>query len=163
VAAPCVPEDAVARQIIARCEACFDTHRGDCNQFLKAALADFLATDYFAGLDADAIVTKLRSPAAGWTATRKITDAIVAAKAGHLVVAGMTAAALRQHHGHVAVVVGCDGQISGTVMVPLGYAGALDNPPAQLRGGRLSGTFDADLVRSEGLDYYAKLPDRTPA
>ena len=32
-----------------------------------------------------------------------------------------------------------------------------------LKAGRLSGTFEATLGRSEGLDYYFKAPDRTPA
>jgi len=63
----------------------------------------------------------------------------------------------------VAVVVGCDGQPSGDTIVPLGYAGSLGNPAAELDGGRLSGTFAATLVRSEGLDYYFKAPDRVPA
>ena len=75
----------------------------------------------------------------------------------------MTSAALGQHHGHVAVVVGCDGQVSGAVTVPVGYAGSIENPAAQLDGGRISGTFAETMVRSEALDYYFKPPDRQPA
>ena len=72
----------------------------------------------------------------------------------------MTSAALGQSNGHVAVVVGCEGQPSGGTIVPLGYAGSLDNPAARLVGGRLSGTFAAAMVRSEQLDYYFRPPQR---
>ena len=161
--APCQPDDPVARKILASCAAHFADNSDDCNKFLKAALADFLAQGYLDNLNADAIVGKLRSQAEGWETSRKIETAIDKAKSGNLVVAGMTAASLGQHHGHVAVVVGCDGEVSGGTIVPVGYAGALDNPPARLEGGRLSQTFAATLVRSEGLDYYFKPPDRTPA
>ena len=154
--APCTPPNAVAQQIIASCEAAFPAHRGDCNQFVKAALGPFLVDGYFGVLDADGIVGKLKQSGEGWTCSRKIDDAIGAAKAGNVVIAGMTSAALSQQHGHVAVVVGCDGQVSGDVAVPVGYAGSLENPAAQLDGGRLSGTFAATMVRSEALDYYFK-------
>lgn len=161
--APCTPENAVAKLILQSCEAQFAANRGDCNHFLKAALGDFLAEGYLDGLDADQIVQKLQAAGEGWSNSRSIADAITAAKDGNMVVAGMTSAALGQSHGHVAVVVGCDGQVSGTVVVPVGYAGSLENPAAQLDGGRLSGTFLADMVRNEGLDYYIKAPDRVPA
>jgi hypothetical protein len=159
---PCVPDNSVARQILDSCAAVFAGNSDDCNKFLKAALLDFLAVGYLDGLDADGIVGKLQNPGQGWTRSRDIGTAIAQAKSGNLVVAGMTSASLGQHHGHVAVVVGCDGQVSGETIVPVGYAGALDNPTARLDGGRLSGTFAAALVRSEGLDYYFKAPDRTP-
>jgi hypothetical protein len=160
---PCTPPNIVAKQIIDSCEASFAAHRGDCNQFVKAALGPFLVVDYFLDLDADGIVGKMRQAVEGWICSRKIVDAIAAAKAGHIVIAGMTAASLGQHHGHVAVVVGCDGQASGAVTVPVGYAGSLENPAAQLNGGRISGTFAATMVRSESLDYYFKSPDRQSA
>lgn len=159
---PCVPENAVAKLIIDSCANSFAACRGDCNRFLKAALGPFLADGYLDGLDADEIVGKLQGPGEGWTASRDIKTAIARAKAGDVVIAGMTSKALAQKHGHVAVVVGCDGQQSGETIVPLGYAGALDNPAAQLDGGRLSGTFPATLVRTSGLDYYCKTPDRVP-
>ncbi len=162
MSARCTPPNIVAKQIIDSCEASFPAHRGDCNQFVKAALGPFLVVDYFGDLDADGIVGKMKQGGEGWTCSRKIADAIAAAKAGHVVIAGMTAAALGQHHGHVAVVVGCDGQASSEVTVPVGYAGSLENPAAQLDGGRLSGTFAATMVRSEGLDYYFKPPDPAP-
>ncbi len=161
--APCMPVDAVAAKIIDSCDAAFPANCGDCNQFLKAALSDFMAPAYFDGLNADGIVAKLQDPGGGWTATRTIQTAIAMAKSGNVVVAGMTSNALGQAHGHVAVVVGCDGQQSGGTTVPVGYAGSLGNPAAQLDGGRLSGTFAAQLVRSEGLDYYFKAPERIPA
>lgn len=160
---PCTPPNVVAKLIIDSCEASFPAHRGDCNQFLKAAIGPFLVDGYFGVLNADGIVGKLQRMGEGWTCSRKIADAIASAKAGHVVIAGMTSAALGQHHGHVAVVVGCDGKVSGAVTVPVGYAGSLENPAAQLDGGRLSGTFAATMVRSEALDYYFKPPDRQPA
>ncbi len=160
---PCNPENTAAKQIIASCDANFAANRGDCNKFLKAALAEFLAGGYFDGLDADGIVTKLQHQNQGWTRSTHIPTVIGQAKAGQVVIAGMTSAALGQQHGHVAVVVGCDGQVSGSTVVPLGYAGALDNPPAELDGGRLSGTFPADMVRAERLDYFFRAPDRTPS
>jgi len=160
--APCIPPNIVAKQIIDSCEASFPAHRGDCNQFVKAALGPFLVVDYFGALNADGIVGKLKQASEGWTCSRKIADAIAMAKAGHVVIAGMTSIALGQHHGHVAVVVGCDGQASGEVTVPVGYAGSIENPATQIDGARLSGTVAATMVRSEGLDYYFKPPDRVP-
>ncbi len=159
---PCVPDNIVAKLIIDSCAANFAAHCGDCNQFLKAALGGFLAEGYLDGLDADGIVGKLQAADQCWTVSRDIPTVIAQAKAGQLVVAGMTAAALAQGHGHVAVVVGCDGQASGGTIVPMGYAGALGNPAAQLDGGRLSGTFAASMVRAGELDYYFKAPERVP-
>ena len=163
MAGPCVPEDVVAKRILDNCAANFAANCGDCNQFLKAALSVFLNDGYFDGLNADGIVGKLQSPAEGWATSRQIATAIAMAKSGNVVIAGMTAAALGQNHGHLAVVVGCDGQPSGETIVPVGYAGSLDNPAARIEGTRLSGTFSATLVRSQGIDYYYKAPDRSPA
>ena len=163
MAVPCVPEDAVAKKILDSCAASFAANCGDCNHFLKAALSAFLNDGYFEGLNADGIVGKLQLAEEGWGSSRQIATAIVMAKSGHVVVAGMTAARLGQHHGHVAVVVGCDGQRSDDTTVPIGYAGSLDNPAARIEGARLSGTFAATLVRSESIDYYFKVPDRIPA
>ena len=162
MATPCAPDNAVAKKILDHCAANFDANQGDCNKFLKAALADFLVIGYFDGLDADEIVGKMRQPGEGWTTSRKIDVAISSAKGGNVVIAGMTSVALGESHGHVAVVVGCDGQTSGQTIVPLGYAGSLGNPGARLDGGRLSGTFSAKMVRSEQLNYYFKPPDRIP-
>src|ERR1700761_2254731 len=102
---PCNPDNPVAAQIIASCEASFPANRGDCNQFLKAALAPFLPPNYFGELNADGIVALLQAPGAGWTQTRAIATAIAGAKAGGVVVAGMNSTALDAAHGHVAVVV----------------------------------------------------------
>lgn len=154
--APCNPDNQIAAHIIASCEASFPAYRGDCNQFLKAALAPFLPPAYFGDLNADGIVAMLLAPGSGWTQTREIAAAIAAAQAGSLVVAGMNSTALGAAHGHVAVVVGCDGEASGTTIVPIGYAGSLGNPAAQIAGARLSGTFPAAMVRSQGLDYYIR-------
>ncbi len=160
---PCNPDNPVAAQIIASCEASFPATRGDCNQFLKAALAPFLPPGYFGDRNADGIVAMLQAPDSGWIWTCAIAEAITAAKAGDLVVAGMNSTALGAAHGHVAVAVGCDGQASGSTIVPIGYAGSLGNPAAQIAGARLSGTFPASMVRSEGLDYYIRPPQASPA
>jgi hypothetical protein len=154
--APCNPDNPVAAQIIAHCESSFPAKRGDCNQFLKAALAPFLPAAYFGDLNADGIVTMLQATGSGWTQTRAIVEAITAAQAGSVVVAGMNSTVLGAAHGHVAVVVGCAGQASGATIVPIGYAGSLENPAAQIAGARLSGTFPASMVRSQGLDYYIR-------
>jgi hypothetical protein len=160
---PCQPDDALAGKILSSCAVNFVANSDDCNKFLKAALADFLPEGYLDNLNADEIVAKMRSAAGGWETSRAIDIAIAKAKAGNVVVAGMTAAALRQHHGHVAVVVGCEGEVVGGTTIPVGYAGSLGNPAARLEGGRLSQTFAASLVRSGGLDYYFRPADRVPA
>jgi hypothetical protein len=158
-----MPDNPVAKQIIACCAQAFPANNGDCVKFLNAALSAFMPPGYLNGLDADAVVGKLQSPTAGWTRSRAIGEAIAQAKSGNLVIAGMTSAALGQGHGHVAVTVGLDGQQSGGTIVPLGYAGSLGNASARIAGARLSGTFPAALVRGQGLDYYFKPPDRIPA
>jgi hypothetical protein len=158
---PCTPNNSAAVAILNSCAAAFPANSTDCNHFLKASLGKFLVAGYLDGLDADQIVQKMQAGIGGWANSRQIADAIAMAKGGNLVVAGMTSASLGQSHGHVAVVVGCDGQLSGAVAVPMGYAGSLV-AAARLNGGRLSGTFAARLVRSEGLDYYFKAPDQVP-
>jgi len=162
MAGPCTPDNPIAQQILESCEACFPDNSDDCNKFLRAALSGFLVAGYLDNLNADAIVGKLQNPGDGWATSREISTVIAMAKSGNIAVAGMTSTSLGQNHGHVAVVVGCDGQVSGDTVVPIGYAGSLD-PAARLSGGRLSGTFRATLVRSQGLDYYFKAPDRTPS
>ncbi len=159
----CVPDNKVAKLILASCAAAFAANSDDCNKFLKAALSDFLSEGYLNNLIADDIVGKLRRESEGWKTSRKIDTAIAMAKSGNMVVAGMTSEALGQHHGHLAVVVGCNALNTGSGPVPVGYAGALGNPPARIAGDRMSLTFEAHLVHSEGLDYYFKPPDRTPA
>jgi hypothetical protein len=152
---PCTPANTTALNITQSCDNTWAANNDDCNKFVKAALGSFLAAAYFDGLNADGIVGKMKTAAEGWTMTTAIADAIGGAKDGKVVIAGMTSAELGDTHGHLAVVVGCDGQVSGTVTVPVGYAGAL-NPIARLDGGRLSGTFQAEMVRSEGINYFIK-------
>ena len=153
---PCQPENDVAQQILQSCVEHFAANDDDCNKFLKAALGVFLADGYFEGMNADAIVGKLKQANEGWRSSRRIATAIERAKAGDMVIAGMTSAALGASHGHLAIVVGCDGQPSSGKIVPLGYAGSLGNPSARLEGGRLSGTFLATMVRSEQLDVATR-------
>lgn len=157
----CTPANATAQKLLASCATSYAGSNIDCNVFVKAACGDFVTDGFFDGLDADGIVNKLESTA-GWKKTLKIGEAIAAAKIGKVVIAGMTSSDLGDAHGHLAVVVGCDGQTSGTVTVPVGYAGSL-KPSARLNGGRLTGTFNAQTVREEKLPYYTRAAERIPA
>ena len=151
---PCTPIQPTAEAISRACEIAWPANNDDCNKFVKAALSDFLAAGYFDGLNADGIVSKMKQPAGYWTQTTSIAAAIAGAKAGKIVIAGMTSAELGQEHGHLAIVVGCDGKQSGSVTVPVGYAGSLGNQSARLNGERLSGTFLAVTVQAEGINYF---------
>lgn len=151
---PCMPTQPIAQAIVKACELAWPANNDDCNKFVKAALADFLAAGYFDGLNADAMVGKMKQAAEAWILTTSIAAAIVGAKAGKVVIAGMTSEELGQKYGHLAIVVGCDGQHSGAVSVPVGYAGSLHNESARLNGGRLSGTFLATTVQEEGINYF---------
>jgi hypothetical protein len=161
IAPPCTPSNSIAQQILASCAACFARSNLDCNVFVKAACEEFLVAGYLDGLNADGIVTKFAAASSDWGKTVKITEAISLAKAGKVVIAGMTANELGQDHGHLAVVVGCNGQMSGNVTVPVGYAGSVASG-ARLNGGRLSGTFNAQTVRDENLSYYYRDAQRIP-
>jgi hypothetical protein len=158
---PCTPADPMALRIINACDAAYPTNNADCNKFVKAALKEFVDDGYFEGLNADGIVSKLRDPGESWSMTTVIATAIMLAKAGSIVVAGMTSAELGDTHGHLAVIVGCDGQLSSSAdgsssaTVPIAYAGSL-NAAARIAGKRLSGTFKAQMVRAEQINYYCK-------
>jgi hypothetical protein len=155
MALPCTPANITARNIAQSCENAWPTNNDDCNKFVKAALGGFLGAGYFDGMNADAIVAKMKTASEGWKMTTVIADAIDGAKAGNVVIAGMTAAELSDTNGHLAVVVGCDGAVSGTVPVPQGYAGSL-TARARLDGGRLSGTFLPESVQDGKINYFIK-------
>jgi hypothetical protein len=57
--------------------------------------------------------------------------------------------------------VGCDGQTSGNVNVPIGYAGSISSS-AIISGARLSGTFPAAKVRNEEVTYFYREPTQKP-
>lgn len=162
MALPCIPENSAAKAIAQSCDDNWPTSNDDCNHFVKNALGGFLPTGYFDGMNADEIVAKMKTAGEGWTKTTAIADAIAGAKNGKIVIAGMSSKELHDSNGHLAVIVGCDGQLSGdghvSVIVPLCYAGSLHNASARIRGGRLSGTFDQVLVRSERINYFLKSP-----
>lgn len=151
----------VSDQIVATCEADYDANKGDCNQFLKAVANDYFDTTGFDGLDADGIIGVLANAANGWAnLNNDPQQAIADAKGGKFVVAGMTSAQLADPHGHLAVVVGQDGQLSGTVIVPMCYAGSIG--PNAVRDQRVSETFPATAARTGLVGYYSKTPDKTP-
>lgn len=155
---PCIPANDTANRIAQSCEDSWSAHNNDCNHFVKAAVGRFLETGYFDGLNADGIVEKLKTASDAWKRTTAIDDAIAAAKDGNIVIAGMSSIELNDTDGHLAVVIGCDGEQSGSVNVPMGYAGSL-RTSARLAGGRLSSTFNAELVRSERLNYFITAPE----
>lgn len=166
--ANCEPDNATARQIIAQCVTQFPSNNTDCNQFLKAVARPYFGDGVFGGLNADEIVAQVTKAGSGWVTSKQIPDAISAAKNGQFVGAGMTSADLQPYnpgteHGHLAVVIGCDGQLSGTTIVPIGYAGSLGNPAARIAGARLSGTFPALAVRSQQVTYFYRTPTQAPA
>jgi hypothetical protein len=158
---PCTPTDPMALKIIQACDAAYPANNTDCNQFVKAALTGFVDDGYFDGLNADAIVGKLKDPGEGWATATAIATAIMLAKAGNMVIAGMTSTELGDTNGHLAVVVGCDGQVStsddgsSSATVPIAYAGSL-HAPWRIAGARLSGTFKGAMVRAEQINYYSK-------
>ncbi len=150
-------------EIIAECALEFDANSDDCNKFLKAVAATFFEPDLFTGPDmnADAIIEELRA-STDWTSLdTSHSDAIKHAKDGQFVVAGMTSGELASKHGHLAVVVGDDGQKSGTVTVPICYAGSL-NASARVQRKRVSETFPAKQARDSKISYFAREPQTIP-
>lgn len=153
----CQPANETAAKILRTCDDVFDANKDDCNHFLKAAIAPYFG-EIFDGLDADGIITALNNSANGWVSTRSISDTIGNAQNGLFVIAGMTSAELDQDHGHIAVVVGCPGALSGNVTIPVGYAGSIGGASSQIRGARLSGSFPASAVRASRVSYFSKTP-----
>ncbi len=153
---PCSPADATAAIILQTCDDVWPGTNTDCNLFVKAAVKPFFG-DLFSTLDADGIVGFLSDLSNGWTNTTSIPQAIASAQGGQFVIAGMTSTQLGQDHGHLAVVCACDGQMSGDVVVPLGYAGSIGAASTRIRGARLSGSFPADDVRTEQVTYFSKV------
>ena len=154
------------------CEDEFYAVAHDCSAFVKAVAKKAFANQPFSG-QADDILAFLATSANGWADLgNSIAKAIQKAKAGDLVVAGMTSTQLGGAHGHLAIVLGVDGQDSGSppVKVPLGYARSLKDKdidqdkkgPTEVYGERLSGTFPAPDVRAEKVAYYSKKTDTWP-
>lgn len=172
-ALPCDPVNAVAKKIIARCEASFvEPTNKDCNAYLKAVAKAFFGSGIFSGLDANGIVVDLKKSANGWETDTDIDSAVQAAKEGKLVIAAMSGTELGGNpgsHGHVAVVIACEPQESAPkkpdptdppVDVPLGYAGSImyaNTPDPRIRGAKLSGTFPGKMVRQSKINYYWKV------
>lgn len=151
-----------AEKIIQTCEANYDSTKGDCVDFAASVLKFyFKAPDFDGNVLADEVVARLKTARRGWTSTRSIATAIARAKMGDFVIAGMAGKDLGEAHGHLAVVVGVDNASSSGVVVPTAYAGSIG--AAAIRRAPLSKTFNAQKVRTEGIDYYYKTPDTEPA
>ena len=151
-------------EILAECALAFNANAEDCNKYLKAVSAPFFDPDLFTGpsMNADAIVVSLRA-SKQWAQLGTVhDDAIANAKAGQFVIAGMPSAELKSTNGHLAVVVGDDGQLSGTVRVPICYAGSL-NPAARVQRKRVSETFGAQVARDGKISYFARAVQTLPA
>lgn len=89
-----------AKDIIASCRTLWDSKKGACNDFVIAVAKDHAVT--LTG-QADDILTAIKG--AGWTAEADGKAAAAAAKAGKLVVGGLTSSDLGDAHGHVVIVV----------------------------------------------------------
>jgi hypothetical protein len=154
---PCTPANETAKKIMQNCDDVFEKEQFDCNKFMKAAASPFFG-DIFKGLDADGIIALLGKESSGWTMTTVRDTCVAKAQAGHFVIAGMTAADLGQNNGHLAVVIACPQEASGTTTVPIGYAGSIGAASARIRGARLSGTFPKQKVWDEEISYFYKAP-----
>ena len=86
---------------------------------------------------------------------------VAAAKSGQMVVAGMTSDEPGDAHGHLAVVVGDDGQVSGTVVVPICHAGSL-SPAGRVQRKRVSATFPAQMARNSRISHFARDVETLP-
>lgn len=156
-------EDA-RNQIIAQCAIAFEANSDDCNKYLKAVAALFFEPDLFTGpgMNADAIVAELRQ-SEDWTQLGTSHDAAIQeAQAGEFVIGGMASNELSSAHGHVAVIVGDEGQRSGTIVVPICYAGSL-NPSARVERRRVSETFGAKPARESRISYFSRQLQTIPA
>jgi hypothetical protein len=153
----------VPEKIIAECAIAFGTNSDDCNKYLKTVSAVFFEPDLFTGpgMNADAIVAELRKSKDWSQLGTSHANAIRDAKAGGFVVAGMTSSELSSSNGHLAVVVGDDGQMSGTVLVPICYAGSL-NATARVQRKRVSETFGATFAREGKISYFSRTPQTVP-
>ena len=151
-------------EIISECALLFANNSDDCNKFVKAVCAIFFEPDLFTGpsMNADAIVDELRN-GGDWVSLGTSHDqAISDALGGKMVIAGMTSGELGSSHGHLAIVVGDDGQASGTITVPICYAGSL-NPTARVQRKRVSETFGAQFARQSKISYFSREPQTIPA
>ena len=111
----------ITEKIRGECATQFATQSGDCNAFVKAVSARFFDSPLFQGnnMNADAIIAQMGGSAVWDDLAMDHSKAISDAKAGRFVIAGMTSTELGSSHGHLAIIVGDDGQAPGTVTVPL--------------------------------------------
>lgn len=151
-----------ADKIIAKCVEAHAMHRQHAVAFVAELLRHFLEQPgVHVGMRADEVLHQLQRPDSGWRQCTDIAQAIAAAKAGQLVLAGLSGAELGSADGHLALVIGVDGRLAGSVVVPLAYAGAPDRRAIAER--RLTDTLPADVVRTQTLPYYLRAPDWEPA
>lgn len=146
-----------ADEIRSECASTFAANSDDCNKFVKGVTRRFFEPDLFQGADmnADAIIADMHS-SADWTDLAKSHDqAIAEAKAGKFVVAGMTSAEIGGTNGHLAIIVGDDGEKSGKVIVPICYAGSL-NVAARVQRQKVSRTFRATDAQEGKINYFSR-------
>jgi hypothetical protein len=159
----------VAEKIIAVCATVAETDAlNDCNRFVKAVTKDFMSPNPFSGnINADGMIDRMAQGGV-WTSidtdSNSHETAIARAKAGELVIAGMKGGDLSANNGHVAVVIGRDGQHSPAAekKVPIGYAGSIDRPSARIKGKRLSDTFPAVHFKNNKVQYFYATPNIQP-
>jgi hypothetical protein len=137
-----------ATSITKACKALWKDNQNDCHEFVIAVASQFKIT--LTGT-ADDIMKQIKGP--GWTSLGY--DGIAAsnaAKAGKLVIAGMTSEDLDDDNGHVVVVVAPTGAL-GHKKYPYAYWGSL-NPGIRPNGG--AGTtinFSFDLKHRDKVFY----------
>lgn len=151
-------------EILAECALAFGDNSEDCNKYVKAVSAPFFDPDLFTGpnMNADSIVATLRASSEWTNLGTSHDEAIKKAKMGQFVIAGMTSTELQSTNGHLAVVVGDDGQMSGTVRVPICYAGSL-NAAARVQRKKVSETFGTQAAGTSKISYFARNVQTLPA
>ncbi len=159
----CVPDNKVAKLILASCAAAFAANSDDCNKFLKAALSDFLSEGYLNNLIADDIVGKLRRKSEGWKTSQQDRHGDRDGKIGEH---GRGRDNIRSARA-ASRTPRCRRRMQRPEHRQRSCAGRLcrgaGNPPRAHRRRQDVADVEAHLVHSEGLDYYFKPPDRTPA
>lgn len=146
-----------ADQIKAECALRFPSNSEDCNKFVKAVSKNFFEPDLFLGpnMNADAILAEIDG-SADWQNLNKSHElAISDAISGRFVIAGMSSTELGDDHGHLAIVVGDPGQVSGAVTVPICYAGSL-SAAGRVQRKRVSETFGTRPARDGNIRYYSR-------
>jgi len=153
----------IAEKIIEVCKSQFPMASTTCNGYVGAVAKSFFTSPSFDPSKlADDIIDQLNN-SADWTKLgTSNAKAIADAKANKFVIAGMIAEDLEADHGHLAIVIGMDGALSGTVIVPICYAGSLKTE-GRVQNQRISSTFPTSCARNEEISYYSRATQISPA